>query len=66
MGKLAKMQGVPAHIETLKKKDSRRHPAYCIYKNGTGKNRICTCKENANNYSLHCKSAIHCDYYKTK
>ena len=66
MGKLAKMQGVPAHIETLMKKDERRHPAKCKYADGKGKARTCKCKKNANYYSLPCHSAARCDFYKPK
>lgn len=64
MSKMSEMQGVPAHIEILKPKDKRRHPAHCRFHEGNGKNRICHCDNNSNNYLLNCNSAKNCDYYE--
>ncbi len=65
MAKVSQMQGVPAHLETLRKKDERRHPAHCKHAYGTGKNRICMCTMSSN-YNLQCSSAKHCIYYEKK
>ena len=56
------MQGVPAQLETLKAKGKRRHPSYCIYHKGTGKNRICSNPQSFM-YSLNCHSAARCEQY---
>lgn len=58
------MQGVPAHLETLKSKDKqRRHPAYCRFHQGVGKKRICK-NFHSPFYNLHCQSASKCEYYE--
>ena len=62
MAKVSQMQGIPAHLETLRKKDKRRHPSYCIYHEGKGKNRVCKCIQ-SQNYSLTCSSARYCEFY---
>ena len=56
------MQGVPAHLETLKAKGTRRHPAYCKYHEGEGKSRVCknSCSPL---YNTHCQSAAKCECY---
>ena len=56
------MQGVPAHLETLKPKDSRRHPNYCKYHIGAGKERQCN-NEQSPYFRKHCALAAKCDYY---
>ena len=56
------MQGVPWHLETLKPKDSRRHPNYCKFHIGTGKERMCN-KKGSPYYQKHCASAARCNYY---
>lgn len=42
MSRVREMQGVPAQLEYLKSDGKRRHPAHCIFREGTGKSRICT------------------------
>ncbi len=63
--KVSQMQGVPAHLEFLKANDSRRHPAYCIFAEGKGANRVCTCPQ-SETYLKHCRSAKRCEYYEKK
>ncbi|MBQ8823707.1 MAG: hypothetical protein IJZ64_00575 [Ruminococcus sp.] len=63
MAKVSQMQGVPAHIETLKAMGKRRHPAYCKFHEGTGKTRICKCNR-CSKYLLSCNSASKCDCYE--
>ncbi len=65
MVKVSQMQGVPAHLEVLKAKDPRRHPAHCIFAEGKGTARICTCTK-CEMYLLHCGSAKRCKYYESK
>lgn len=57
------MQGVPAHLEVLKKKDKRRYPTHCIY--CEGKERKCTCPL-GNFYQRRCNSAQRCEYYEER
>lgn len=58
------MQGTPAHLETIKTTDGvRRHPAHCVYADGRGKQRKCSCKI-CPNYGCGCNSASRCDYYE--
>ena len=64
MPKVSQMQGVSAHLTTLKSDGKRRHPAYCIFANGKGKNRFCTSPQ-SHNYYKHCTSAKNCEYYET-
>ena len=59
------MQGVPAHIETLKSDGRRRHPSYCIFAQGKGTNRMCN-NSKCPMYCGRCKSAAKCDYYKER
>ena len=63
MPKVREMQGVPAHLEYLKAKGPRRHPAHCIFHEGTGRSRICT-NPQCMNYNAQCKSAKNCDFYE--
>jgi len=65
MPKVRQMQGVPAHLETLKVTDKRRHPSHCVFHEGPGRNRICKCTVSPN-YEIHCRSAAKCDFYKEK
>lgn len=63
MPKVSQMQGVPAQIERLKPNDNkRRHPAHCIFADGKGKARRCTCTQSPK-YLGKCNSAKQCDYY---
>ena len=64
MARVRDMQGVPAHIEVLKSDGHRRHPAHCIFHEGTGKSRVCTNPQNTTFYYEHCTSAKYCDYYE--
>ena len=66
MARVRDMQGVSAQIVTLKSDGKRRHPAHCIYVEGTGKSRICDCSHNLLCYKEHCKSAAKCDYYEKR
>ena len=59
------MQGVSAHLETVKAKGRRRHPSYCKYAKGKGKDRKCLCKK-SQVYLLHCSSAANCDWYESE
>lgn len=65
VSKVSLMQGVPAHIESLKAKDKRRHPSRCIFAEGSGKNRICT-SPLSTKYMEICNSAKLCAYYEEK
>lgn len=65
MANISKMQGTPFHIEVLKSEGERRHPSYCIYAEGKGKNRICT-SPLCPLYSQPCRSAAKCDHYEKK
>ena len=60
------MQGVSAHLETLRTNDGkRRHPAHCIFAEGKGKARICTSPQ-CSMYYKNCRTAAKCDYYEEK
>ena len=65
MARVRDMQGVTTHITTLKSDGVRRHPAYCIFAEGKGKARICTCPQGLI-YGKHCGSASKCDYYERR
>lgn len=65
MAKVSQMQGVPAHLTTLKSDGKRRHPAHCLFAEGKGKARKCTCPQSTN-YNCLCRSSVHCDYYEEK
>ena len=63
MAKVRDMQGVPAHLEYLKSDGKKRHPAHCIFHEGTGKARICTNPQCERYYDV-CNSAKNCDFYE--
>lgn len=65
MARVREMQGVPAHIETLKSDGKRRHPAHCIFSEGKGTKRICTCPQGPKYYE-HCTSSAKCNYYEER
>lgn len=65
MARVRDMQGVPAQITTLKSDGERRHPAWCIYAEGKGKSRFCTCPL-SEIYMEHCSSASRCSHYQKK
>ena len=65
MARVRDMQGVSAQIVTLKSDGMRRHPAHCIFSDGKGASRICTCPQSPIYYK-HCSSAAKCDFYETK
>ncbi len=66
MPKVREMEGVSAQIVTLKTNDGvRRHPSHCIYAEGKGKQRLCTCPLSLI-YNNNCKSSSKCDYYEEK
>lgn len=63
MPRVRDMQGVPAQVTTLKSDGVRRHPAHCIFAEGKGTSRCCTCPHSPV-YLKHCKSAAKCDFYE--
>ena len=63
MPRVRDIQGVPAHLEYLKSDGKRRHPAHCIFHEGTGKSRICT-NPTGGKYYQPCNSAKNCEYYE--
>lgn len=65
MARVSQMQGVSAQLETLRSNDERRHPAHCIFAEGKGKARICTCPQSGLCYK-HCGSAQRCECYEEK
>lgn len=65
MARVREMQGVSAHLEYLKSDGKRRHPARCIFHEGTGKARICM-NPQSNIYTEKCNTAKRCDYYEEK
>lgn len=65
MPRVSEMQGVSAYIECLTTTDKRRHPAYCIFAEGKGKARICTCPQSFVYYK-HCSTSKNCEYYEEK
>lgn len=65
MPTVSQMQGVPAHLTTLKSDGKRRHPAHCIFAEGKGKERKCTCPQ-CEMYIEHCSSAKNCNYYEER
>lgn len=63
MARVRDMQGVSAHLETLKSKDGkRRNPAKCIFHEGIGKARVCK-NERSPLFTLGCHSSKNCDFY---
>ena len=62
MARVRDMQGVPAHIETLKSDGKRRHISHCIYSKGKKGNYICKCTKSPN-YNLECHSSSKCAHY---
>ena len=65
MPRVRDMQGVSAHLTTLKSDGKRRHPARCIFADGKGEKRICTSPQSSL-YMHKCKSAKMCDYYEER
>ena len=65
MPRVSQMQGVPAHLTTLKSDGKRRHPAHCIFAEGKGIERMCTCPQ-CEIYYRHCGSAKSCNYYEER
>ena len=65
MPKVRHMQGVSAQLETLKKKDERRHPAKCVNVEKIEGIRYCDCPLSPI-YKEQCHSAVHCDHYEKK
>lgn len=59
------MQGVAAHLTTLKSDGKRRHPSRCIFAKGKNGSRICTCPQGPLYYKQ-CKSASRCEFYEEK
>ena len=59
MADLSKMSGCPWHVETLKKKDDRRHNHNCIY----FKDSKCI-NIRSSYYDSRCGSSSHCKYYE--
>lgn len=66
MPKVSQMQGVPAHLETLKSDGKRRYISRCIHSIHKGNHKYeCTCKYSAYNDQL-CRSSKNCDYYEER
>lgn len=66
MARVRDMQGVYAHITTIKTTDGvRRHPAHCIFAKGKGKDRYCN-NEQSQKWKEHCRTASKCDFYEEK
>ena len=71
MARVREMQGVPAHLEYLKRNDEeqkkrRRNIAHCIYSKHIEKRiYICTCKESPN-FNVECHNSRNCSIYKEK
>ena len=65
VARVGEMQGVPAHITTLKSDGIRRHPAPCVFADGKGRARRCMCPQSPVFYGQ-CTSAAKCDFYKRK
>lgn len=65
MSRVREMQGVSAQIVTLKSDGKRRHPSYCIFAEGRGKSRRCTCPQSTMYYEP-CFSAAKCQFYERK
>lgn len=65
MARVSQMQGVPAHLTTLKSDGQRRHPSRCIYAEGKGKERKCTCPQ-CELYNERCRSCVHCEHYEER
>ena len=65
MARVSEMQGVYAQITVLKSDGERRHPAYCVFAEGKGKKRTCTCAHGLR-YNEHCNTAAKCDFYEKK
>ncbi len=63
MAKVRQMQGVPAQLTYLKSDGIRRHPAHCIFSEGTGQNRTCT-NIHSPKFNMNCKSSKQCEYYE--
>lgn len=64
MAKVSQMQGVQAHLETLKKKDKQRHQARCIF--FIKGSKICDCPQNLNYYTHRCGGSSRCDFYEER
>ena len=66
MVRVREMQGVFAHISTVKSNDGkRRHPAHCVFAEGKGANRFCT-NEQCPVWKSNCRSASKCDFYEER
>lgn len=66
MARVREMQGVSAQITALHTTDGvRRHTSHCIYAEGKGKARMCTCPE-CEIYMRRCTSAARCTYYEER
>jgi len=63
MPRVRDMQGTPAQLEYLKSDGNRRHPAHCMFHEGTGRSRICT-NPQSKKYYENCHSAKNCDHYE--
>lgn len=65
MPRVRNMQGVPAQIEVLRKKDERRHPAKCVNAERISGIRFCECPLSPF-YNNECHSAKNCLYYEKR
>ena len=64
MAGVKNMQGVPAHLETIKSKDRRRNMSRCIFLLKPSK--ICDCAQNLGYYRQRCGGSSKCDYHEEK
>lgn len=58
------MQGVPAHLTTLKGDGKRRDKRRCIFYDKDDKS--CTCAQNLNYYNCTCGGSSKCEHYEEK
>ena len=66
MARVREMQGVSAHLVTLKCNDGkRRHPSRCIFATKMNGERICTSPQSPIYYGK-CTSSAKCNYYEEK
>ena len=65
MPRVREMQGVHAHITTLKSDGKRRHPSRCIFAKGKSPNRYCA-NEQCPVWRNKCSTAAKCDYYEER
>ena len=58
------MQGVPAHLETLKGDGTRRDKRNCIFY--VKESKFCDCPHNLGYYNTPCGGSSKCAYYEKR